>query len=42
MGTLSSDHELYSNLRRAMNRFERAASSFTLQLFLSIPRSRVF
>ncbi|MEY4806679.1 MAG: hypothetical protein RLZZ206_1068, partial [Cyanobacteriota bacterium] len=34
----SPDHVLHNNLRRAMNRFERAASTFTLQRFLSRPR----
>jgi hypothetical protein len=38
----SPNHVLHNNLRRAMNRFERAASTFTLQRFLSRPRSRVF
>jgi len=38
----SPDHILHSNARRAMNRFESAASTCTLQRFLSIPRSRVF
>jgi len=36
----SPDHVLHNNLRRAMNRFERAASTFTLQRFLSRPRRK--
>ena len=38
----SSDHELHSHLRRAMNRFERAASTFSLHLFQHTPQSGLF
>ena len=38
----SPNHALHSSSYRTMNRFERAASTFTLQRFLSIPRSLVF
>ena len=38
----SSDHVLHSHLRRAMNRFERAASTFSLHLFQHTPQSGLF
>jgi len=42
MDTPLPNHVLHISSCRTMNRFERAASTFTLQPFLSMPRSRVF
>ena len=38
----TTNHVLHSSSCRAMNRLERADSTFTLQPFFSMPRSRVF